>query len=109
MAEEVHLVMDLVGGETLRWSGAMVKDAGIVVSAVEDPRPRLDRARRVRGAYFVVESDRSELEQLTRRVDAGELRSVVGEVFDLADCAKAFEAKAGGGIHGKVVLQVLAD
>jgi NADPH:quinone reductase-like Zn-dependent oxidoreductase len=109
VGEEVDLVMDLVGGETLRRSGAMVKEAGVVVSAVEDPRPQLDPARRVRGAYFVVEPDHSELEQLTRRVDVGQLRPVVAEVFDLADGAKAFEAKAGGGIHGKVVLRILAD
>jgi NADPH2:quinone reductase len=87
----------------------MVKEAGIVVSAVEDPRAQLDPARQIRGAYFVVEPDRSELEQLTRRVDVGQLRPVVAEVFDLADGAKAFEAKVGGGIHGKVVLRILAD
>ena len=109
VAEEVDLLMDLVGGETLRRSGAMVKEAGIVVSAVEDPRAQLDPARQIRGAYFVVEPDRSELEQLTRRVDVGQLRPVVAEVFDLADGAKAFEAKVGGGIHGKVVLRILAD
>jgi NADPH:quinone reductase-like Zn-dependent oxidoreductase len=109
VAEEVDLLMDLVGGETLRRSGAMVKEAGIVVSAVEDPRAQLDPARQIRGAYFVVEPDRSELEQLTRRVDVGQLRPVVAEVFDLADGAKAFEAKVGGGIHGKVVLWILAD
>lgn len=109
VAEEVDLLMDLVGGETLRRSGAMVKEAGIVVSAVEDPRAQLDPARQIRGAYFVVEPDRSELEQLTRRVDVGQLRPVVAEVFDLADGAKAFEAKVAGGIHGKVVLRILAD
>jgi NADPH:quinone reductase-like Zn-dependent oxidoreductase len=109
VAEEVDLLMDLVGGETLRRSGAMVKEAGIVVSAVEDPRAQLDPARQIRGAYFVVEPDRSELQQLTRRVDMGQLRPVVAEVFDLADGAKAFEAKVGGGIPGKVVLRILAD
>jgi NADPH:quinone reductase-like Zn-dependent oxidoreductase len=61
VAENVDLVLDLVGGETLRRSGAAVRDGGIVVSAVEDPRPRLDQATRARGAYFVVEPARSEL------------------------------------------------
>jgi hypothetical protein len=31
---------------------------------------------------------------------------VVGEVFDPADVGKAFEAKAGGGVPGKVVLRI---
>src|SRR5204863_486439 len=54
VAEKVDLVVDLVGGEILQRSGAAVKDGGIVVSAVEDPRGRLDAVGRVRGANFVV-------------------------------------------------------
>ena len=106
VAEKVDLVVDLVGGEILQRSGAVVKEGGHVVSAVEDPQARLDEARRLRGAYFVVEPDRSQLEELARRADAGELRPVVGEVFDLPDGGKAFDAKAGGGVAGKVVLRI---
>jgi NADPH:quinone reductase-like Zn-dependent oxidoreductase len=109
VAEKVDLVVDLVGGEVLQRSAAAVKDGGVVVSAVQDPRPVVDRASRARGSYFVVEPARSELEELARRADKGQLRPVVGEVFDLADGGKAFEAKAGGGIPGKVVLRILAD
>jgi NADPH:quinone reductase-like Zn-dependent oxidoreductase len=106
VAEAVDLVVDLVGGEVLQRSVAAVKDAGVVVSAVEDPRPWVDRAGRARGAYFVVEPARSELQELARRADTGELRPVVGEVVDLADGAKAFQAKRGGRVPGKVVLRI---
>ncbi len=40
-------------------------------------------------------------------MDAGELRPVIGQVLDLADGAKAFEAKQGGGVPGKAVLRVV--
>jgi NADPH:quinone reductase-like Zn-dependent oxidoreductase len=109
VAEQVDLVVDLVGGEILQRSGTAVKDGGIVVSAVEDPLARLEEASPIRGAYFVVEPARSELEELARRADARELRPVVAEVFDLVDGPKAFEAKAGGSVPGKVVLRILAD
>ena len=56
--------------------------------------------------YFVVEPDRPELEELARRAEAGALRPVVGEVLDLADGARAFQAKHGGGVRGKVVLRI---
>jgi len=108
-AEEVDLVVDLVGGETLRRSAAAVKEGGMVVSAVEDPQGRLDRATQARGEYFVVEPARSELEELARRAEAGELRPLVGEVFDLPDGRKAFEAKMGGGVPGKVLLRISDD
>ena len=106
VAEHVDLVVDLVGGETLRRSGATVTEGGVVVSAVEDPRSRPDEAGQPRGVYFVVEPDRAELEELARRAEAGVLRPVVGEVLDLAYGAKAFEAKRGGGVRGKVVLRI---
>jgi NADPH:quinone reductase-like Zn-dependent oxidoreductase len=109
VVEKVDLVVDLVGGEILERSGTVVRDGGIVVSAVDDPRTRRDRADHVRGAYFVVEPARSELEELARRADAGELRPVVGEVFELPDGPKAFEVKQAGGVAGKGVLRILAD
>jgi NADPH:quinone reductase-like Zn-dependent oxidoreductase len=109
VAEKVDLVVDLVGGEILRRSAAVVKDTGIVISAVQDPRAQLDKACQVRAAYFVVEPSRSELKELARRADAGELRPVVGEVFDLPDGRKAFETKAGGRFPGKAVLRSWAD
>ena len=106
VAKRVDLVVDLVGEETLRRSGDTVREGGIVVSTVEEPQAGLGKAGQVRAVYFVVEPDRSELEELAHRTDAGVLRPVVGEVFDLADGAKAFEAKQGGGVPGKVVLRI---
>ena len=67
---------------------------------------RAGSGRPRRGVYFVVEPDRSELEELARRADAGALRPVVGEVLDLADGARVFAVKRGGGVPGKVVLRI---
>jgi NADPH:quinone reductase-like Zn-dependent oxidoreductase len=106
VAQAVDLVVDLVGGETLRRSGATVREGGVVVSAVEDPPAWPDGVGRARGVYFVVEPDRPGLEELARRADAGALRPVVGEVLDLADGARAFGDKRRGGVRGKVVLRI---
>jgi len=54
----------------------------------------------------VVEPGRRQLEELARRADEGELRPVVGQVFNLADGAKAFDAKRGVGLPGKVVVRI---
>ena len=94
-----------VGGEILRRSAARVRDGGIVVSVVEDPMNQLLEAGRVSGLYFVVEPGRRQLEELARRADEGELRPVVGQVFNLADGAKAFDARAAG-LPGKVVVRI---
>lgn len=109
LAEKVDLVVDLVGGKVLERSGTAVRDGGMVVSTVEDPRALLAGGSQARGVYFVVESARSELEELARRADAGELRPVLGEVFELPDGPRAFEVKLAGGVAGKVVLRIFDE
>jgi|SRR6266498_2359551 len=107
--EPVDLVFDLVGGQFLRSSWSVVKPGGALVSVVEPPDPEAAARVGVQGRYFIVEPDRAQLRELARRIDAGQLRPVVGRVFDLAEGARAFEAKQGHGLPGKAVWQVVAD
>ena|SRR5215216_1046795 len=101
---EVDVVFDMVGGEIRRRSWAVVKPGGVLVSVV--PPPEETRHPGARGIFFVVEPDRAALAELARLIDAGELRSIVGEVFPLERGREAFEAKHRYGIPGKVVLRV---
>ncbi len=104
VAGEVDVVFDLVGGEIRQRSWALLKPGGVLVSVVEPP----EEAGRpgAGGVFFVVEPDRAALSELARRIDAGELRSIVGEVFPLERGREAFEAKRRSGVPGKVVLRV---
>ncbi|HEX6800200.1 MAG TPA: NADP-dependent oxidoreductase [Ktedonobacterales bacterium] len=108
----VDLAVDFVGGELLRRSWAVVKPGGALISAVADPRAAATARPDVRSVFFVVAPDRIELGALAQRLDAGELRPIVGGVFPLADGRAAFEAKhrseadRGAGAPGKVVLAV---
>jgi NADPH:quinone reductase-like Zn-dependent oxidoreductase len=105
----VDLVFDLVGGEVLQRSWAVVKPGGVVVSVVDPIEASAAARANARGIFFVVEPDRAQLIEMARRIDAQELRPVVGQVFNLADGRSAFEAKQGRGLPGKVVWQVIAD
>jgi NADPH:quinone reductase-like Zn-dependent oxidoreductase len=104
VAGEVDVVLDVIGGEIRRRSWALVKSGGVLVSVV--PPPEEVRHPGARGVFFVVEPDRAALSELARRIDAGELRSIVGEVFPLEQGREAFEAKWRSGLPGKVVLRV---
>jgi NADPH:quinone reductase-like Zn-dependent oxidoreductase len=103
---QVDLVFDLVGGEVLERSWSVLRPGGVLVSVVQDPDESQARRSGARGVFFVVEPDRNELVELARRIVAGQLRPIVGEVLPLARGRDAFRRKDSRGIPGKTVLQV---
>jgi NADPH:quinone reductase-like Zn-dependent oxidoreductase len=70
------------------------------------PGPRqsaLARRADARSIFFVVEAERGEF---ARRINAGQLRPIVGDVLPLARRRGAFQRKHDRGSPGKTVLQV---
>jgi Zinc-binding dehydrogenase len=59
----------------------------------------------IRTVAFIQESSRAQLTELARLVDEGHLHPQVGAVYPLAQAARAFSAKAAGGIPGRIILQ----
>jgi len=100
---EADVVFDLVGGEVLARSAALLKPGGALVSVVswELPADRDD----IRTVFFVQEANRAQLTELARLVDEGHLRPQVGGVYPLAQAVEAYRAKAAGGIPGRIILQ----
>jgi NADPH:quinone reductase-like Zn-dependent oxidoreductase len=100
---QADVVFDMVGGEVLAGSSALLKPGGALVSVVswELPADRDD----IRKVFFIQEADRVQLAELARLVDEGHLRSQVGGVYPLAQAVQAYQAKAAGGISGRIVLQ----
>jgi NADPH:quinone reductase-like Zn-dependent oxidoreductase len=97
------VVFDLVGGDVLARSSALLKPGGALVSVVswELPADRDD----IRKIFFVQEAKQVQLTELARLVDEGHLRPQVGGVYPLAQAVEAYRAKAAGGIPGRMVLQ----
>jgi len=102
-AAEADVVFDLVGGEVLARSSALLKPGGTLVSVVswELPADRDD----IKKVFFIQEAKQVQLTELARLVDEGHLRPQVGGVYPLAQAAEAYSAKAAGGIPGRMVLQ----
>jgi NADPH:quinone reductase-like Zn-dependent oxidoreductase len=103
-AGQADLVFDTIGGEVLARSPVLLKPGGTLVTikaAAQPPATRDD----IRTVVFIQESSRAQLTELARLVDQGHLRPQVGAVYPLAQAAKAYSAKAAGGIPGRIVLQ----
>jgi NADPH:quinone reductase-like Zn-dependent oxidoreductase len=98
----VDLVYDIIGGDVLARSPAIVKPGGAIVSVMAPP-PETDRSD-IRMVAFVRDANGAQLREIARLVDEGTLRPDVGAVFPLADTRKAFMAKSTEHIPGKVVL-----
>jgi NADPH:quinone reductase-like Zn-dependent oxidoreductase len=106
VAHGVDLVLDTVGGETLRRSWSVLKPSATLVSVAEPP-PEQDAVRvGARGIFFIVEPNRAELFELAGLIDMGQLRTFVSEVFALSRAREAYETLLRGHLRGKVVLRV---
>jgi NADPH:quinone reductase-like Zn-dependent oxidoreductase len=104
----VDVVLDTVGGETLTRSWRMLTPGGILISIVDEPPQEQAAAHSVRAAFFVVKPNRGQLGEITRLIDAGQLRPLVEAVYPLAQGHEAYTRAARGHLRGKIVLSSAA-
>jgi NADPH:quinone reductase-like Zn-dependent oxidoreductase len=101
---QADLVFDTIGGEVLSRSPALLRPGGTLVSVAVGGPPPAGRDD-IRQVIFIQEASRPQLVELARLIDQGQLRPQVGAVYPLAEAARAYGAKAAGGIPGRIVLQ----
>ena len=97
---QVDLIFDTIGGELLERSAARVRSGGTLVSITSPPPVKPVGGRAL---FFIVEPDRSQLQELAHRVDGGRLRPHVGATYSIPAAPQAFAAKRRG-LLGKAVL-----
>jgi NADPH:quinone reductase-like Zn-dependent oxidoreductase len=99
--EPVDLVYDIIGGDVLARSGAIVKPGGALVSIMA---PLQTDRTDIRVVHFVRDANGTQLREISRLVDDGIVHAEVSAVYALADAREAFMAKSTKHIPGKVVL-----
>lgn len=101
---KVDVVFDTAGGETLQRSWSVLKPEGRMITIVSEVEGTDDL--KLKAAFFIVEPNRDQLNEVTRMLDAGTLRTFVSATVPLE---KAEEAYIGGHLKsgpGKVVVVV---
>jgi hypothetical protein len=73
----VDVVFDVIGGEILDHSTALVRASGMLVTIARMPTVQPNDGRAI---FFVVEPDRSRLADLAQRLRDGRLKPIVGAV-----------------------------
>ncbi|MET7737519.1 NADP-dependent oxidoreductase [Streptomyces sp. NPDC005402] len=101
---QVDVVFDVIGGDVLDRSAALVRPGGTLVSIAHQPAVRPADGRAV---FFVVEPDRARLADLARRLRDGRLRVRVGAVRPLSEAADAFASRQR--VPGRTIIRVAED
>ncbi|MGO9886113.1 MAG: NADP-dependent oxidoreductase [Solirubrobacteraceae bacterium] len=102
-AGEADVVLDVIGGDILKRSTALVRAGGTLVTTIEPPTIQPENGRAI---FFVVEPYRSQLVELAQRLHDGRLTSNVGAVRPLAEAPAAFGPNAPHA-SGKTIIQVV--
>ncbi|MEU9449918.1 NADP-dependent oxidoreductase [Streptomyces sp. NPDC048277] len=101
---DVDVVFDVIGGEILDRSTALVRAGGTLVTIA---RPVTVHPADGRAVFFVVEPDRARLADLVTRLRDGRLKPIVGAVLPLAEAPTAFAPQKRA--QGKTIIRVAED
>lgn len=97
----VTAVLDLVGGEALEASTAVLAEGGRLASVTDAAR-----VRELGGTYWFVRPDADGLATLGRLVEEGRLGVHVERTFPLEEAAAAHRLLEGGHMRGKLALAI---
>lgn len=103
-AGPVDVVFDVIGGDVLDRSAALVRPGGTLVTIAHPVTVLPEGARAV---FFVVEPDRAQLTALATRVRTGRLTPLLGPVHPLSEAPTAFTPATRA--RGKTVIRVTED
>ncbi|MEV5803424.1 NADP-dependent oxidoreductase [Streptomyces collinus] len=103
-AGPVDVVFDVIGGDILDRSAALVRAGGTLVTIAHPPSVRPDDGRAL---FFVVEPDRDRLADLATRLRDDRLRVRVGAVRTLAEAPDALASTER--VPGRTIIRVAED
>jgi NADPH:quinone reductase-like Zn-dependent oxidoreductase len=107
IVRDVDVVLDTVGGRTTEKSWAVLRPNGLIVTIIRQP-PEWTAGRAAGGLFFLVEPSRTQLEELSRLIDAGIIRPVIEAVLPLDRAREAYERGIRNHPRGKLVLAVIS-
>ena len=99
-------VVDLVGGDTLARSYAVVKKGGVVATTVQPIDEAAAKQAGIRAVQVLMKRNAADLHELARLVDQGHLKPRLGGAMSLAQAKEAQELSEKGKTRGKLILKV---
>ncbi|CAG8032012.1 unnamed protein product [Penicillium olsonii] len=107
--EKVDVVVDCIGGKSLRDAWWTVKDEGVVVSIFQAPlmvKPEEFEGENVKDLFFVMQPVGQQLEEITKLIEEGACRGMVDSVWPLEQYEEAFRRLDTGHAKGKIAFDL---
>ena len=109
VVRDVDVVLDTVGGTITERSWSVLRRNGLLVTIVRPPSPEWMAGRAATGLFFIVEPRRTQLNELSRLIDAGMIQPIVEAVLPLNQARGAYERGIRDHPRGKLILAVVGD
>lgn len=103
---KIDVVLDTVGGKTLKDSIALVKPGGCLVSITEPLAPEVCEKNKIKAGFIFVRPDGQELNQISKLIEEGKVQVPEIQELNLKDAGKAQEMSRQGHTRGKIVLKI---
>jgi NADPH:quinone reductase-like Zn-dependent oxidoreductase len=105
-ANNIDLVIDLIGGEIQERSWDVMKDGGTLISTLKEPSKTIAALHNVRAEVFMTEANSGQLTEIARLIDDEKVRVIVQKTYDLDEAAQAQDEQEKEHSIGKRVLTV---
>ena len=107
VANNVDVVLDLMGGETQQRSWKVLKPGGILISTVQPPSEETALAHSVRKGFVDAAPPIGKtLTEVATMVDNRQIKPTVSTILPLNEIQKAHQLVEGRHMKGKLVLQI---
>ncbi len=88
-----------------RW---LLKAGGVLVSITQQPSQEIADNLNIRGMFVFIQPNASILRELSKLVDSGIVRPIIGKEFSLKNISDAHKLSESGKAKGKIVINVNA-
>jgi NADPH:quinone reductase-like Zn-dependent oxidoreductase len=104
--KNVDLLLDNVGGETLKESYGVVRKAGLLLAIASPPDEALANHHGITARFERGVINGVRLQEIGGLIDVGKVRVIVEKELPLEEAALAHELSEAGHVRGKIILNV---
>lgn len=106
VVKDVDVVLNCVRADALARSYGVVKKGGVIVSITDEPDQSECAKRGLSCSRMGAHPEAKVLQELTKLMEAGKMKSIVSQTFPLAEASKAHEQIETRHTLGKIVLKI---